>query len=365
MNAKELKDRIAQLKEAESKAMTAILENATEENVTKLNNLQKLRAESEAQLERVEGTSMVPDSEVGPKTSLSESQKYCDRFKEAVTTGTNFSGALPREMYSSVIKKIGQFANVAGLCDYHKLISDLALPVESGLPSVDYVIEGGNIGESAPTTSTVLLSAKKLACIGKISNEAIADVGFDLVAYVEDTIARAIANKLDHEILFGTGVTSGESASTNCITGVTTVSGIKSLTSKTTLVITWDEVKKALSSLGGYASGCTIVISQEVADMIHDFKDGSGNYIFPQNEELTRIKGHPVKISDQMPAIAKAKVMMLAGNFQYYALGMREEMDIMLLDQLYQATDMTGVKATVRADGKVTQAEAFSVIVSA
>ena len=363
MNAKELKDRIAQLKEAESKAMTAILENATEENVTKLNNLQKLRAESEAQLERVEGVSMVPDSKVGPEATLSESQKYCDRFKEAVTTGTNFSGALPREMYSSVIKKIGQFANVAGLCDYHKLISDLALPVESGLPSVEYVVEGGAIGESAPTTSTVLLSAKKLACIGKISNEAIADVGFDLVAYVEDTIARAIANKLDHEILLGTGVTTGSGA-TNCITGVIKTAGIKSATSTNLGAVTWAEVKKALTSLGGYAAGCTIICSQEIADLIHDFKDGSGNYIFPQNEELTRIKGHPVKISDQMPATTTGNVLFIAGNFQYYALGMREEMDIMLLDQLYQATDMTGVKATVRADGKVTQAEAFSVIIS-
>ncbi len=362
MNRKELEERLQKTKEAEDKIFEKVLTESREEDVDKLNSLSRYRADLEAQLEKCDKNLVPPTTKTGPE-ELSESEKYCKRFIEAVTTGGNFSGALPREMFAGVTKKVGQFANIVGLCDYHKLISDLALPVESGLPTVDYVTEGGTIGESNATTGTVLLSAKKLACIGKISNEAIADVSFDLVGYVEDTIARAISNKLDHEILFGEGVTTGASA-TNCITGVAKTTGIKSQTSATTLVITWAEVKKALTLLGGYAAGCTIVCSQEIADMIHDFKDGSGNYLFPQGEELTRIKGHPVKISDQMPTLATGKVMFVAGNFQYYALGMREEMDIMLLDQLYQASDMTGVKATVRADGKVTQPEAFSVIVS-
>lgn len=362
MNIKELKDRIAKLSEAEEKAFAKMLETSKEEDVKKVNELGKLREEYEAQLEALEGKQTPPTQKVSPR-ELTESQKFCDKFREAVTTGGNFNGGLPREMYTSVIRKVEQNANVVGLCQYHNLFSALSISVESGLPSVDYVAEGGTIGESNASTGVVLLSAKKLACIGKVSNEVIADVSFDIVAYIEDTIARAMANKLDHEILFGSGVTSGASA-TNCITGVAKTTGIQSQTSATTLVITWAEVKKALTLLGGYAAGCTIVCSQEIADMIHDFKDGSGNYLFPQNEELSRIKGHPVKITDQMPTVATGNVLFIAGNFQYYALGMREEMDITLLDQLYQKEDMTGIKATVRADGKVTQAAAFSVIVS-
>ena len=351
-----LKERLEQVMAAEKTAFEEALKSGDEKLVEKANSFGKMVEEIEAQIEALE-TKQEPPQRTAATLDLTEKQKWAKGFAEAVTTGANFSGGMPQEMATDVIKKVGQFANLVSLCDVRKLVSDLSITVETGKPTVSYVTEGSAIGESDPKTSSVVLSPKKLACIGLVSNEVIKDVSFDIVAYITETIASAIADKLDHEILLGTG--------TSSIEGIIGKSGITKLTTATTLVVTWAEVKKLLTALKGYKAGCTLVMSQEIADQIHDFKDGSGNYIFPQNEELTVVKGHPVKISDQMPDVAKGNALIVAGNFKYYVLGERDAVEVTILDQLYQNKDQVGVKVVTRVDGKVGQAEAFAALLSA
>lgn len=357
MTIEELRNKLSALKEAEAKALKVVLENASDEAVEKLNNTEKLVRECEAEIEKMENRK-TPVSREPQQRELSESEKFCRKLVEAVSTSGNFSGGLPREMSNEVIKKMDQYAALRKYCRIYTVSSDFAITVESGLPTVAYVAEGGTIGDTAPATAPVILSAKKLACISKISNEAIRDVEFDVVGYVEDTLARAFANHEDHEILQGAG-------STTAMEGIIGKTGIGSVTTAAAATITWAEVKKLIGKLKGYTNGCILVMSQEAADMIHDLKDGSGNYLFPQNEELTRIKGHPVVISEQMPAFETKKVLIVAGNFDYYALGDRTGFEITLLNELYAGTDQVGIRAIHRKDGKVLQAGAFATLVSA
>lgn len=351
-----LKERLEQVMAAEKTAFEEALKSGDEKLVEKANSFGKMTEELEAQIEALE-SKVEPPQRAAAQLELTEKQKWAKGFAEAVTTGANFSGGMPQEMATDVVKKVGQYANLVSLCDVRKLVSDLSITVETGKPTVNYVAEGAAIGESDPKTASVVLSPKKLACIGLVSNEVIKDVSFDIVAYVEETIASAIADKLDHEILLGTG--------TSNITGILTTTGITKHTTATTLVVTWAEVKKLLTALKGYKKGCSLVMTQEIADQIADFKDGSGNYIFPQDKELEAIKGHPVKITDQMPDVAKGNALIVAGNFQYYVLGEREDVEVTILSELYQNKDQVGVKVVTRADGKVAQAEAFAALLSA
>ena len=74
--------------------------------------------------------------------------------------------------------------------------------------------------------------------------------------------------------------------------------------------------------------------------------------------------GHEVVISDQMPEVATGAVLFVAGDFKQYIVGQREAIDVQLLYELYAGNNQTGIKTTVRYDGKVAQAAAFSVILS-
>ncbi len=334
--------------------MASTLEKCTDEDIKQLGILEKRISEADAALAMENRSMPAPKAK---EENLTESQKWCNRFTEAVTTRSTFSGAMPMEMATDVVEKIGQYAALISKCRVRVLTSDLSVAVESGLPTVDYVAEGAAIGASDPTLASVVLSPKMLACISKISTVFAADASFDIVSYVEGAIARAIANKLDHEILFGTGTTS-------TIEGITVKTGINKVTTAAVGVMTWAECKKALSSLKGYKAGCTVVVSQEVADMIHEYKDTNGNYIFKQDEELTHIQGHQVVICDQMPTVASGAVMMVAGNLYYYEVGQRQTVDMQVLNELYAPNNQVGIKTTVRFDGKVGQAEAFVAVVS-
>ncbi len=350
MNVKEMYEKTVK---AYEDLLIKTMEKADDSDIKQLDILKK-------RMEEFEGLMAMEDRKLPsqPKEeTMTESQKFCKKLVEAASTRSTYSASLPKEMAASVIEKIGQYANLVSKVTVYNLVSDLSMVVESGLPTVTYVTDGSAIGETNESMNFVTLSPKMLGCIARLSNVLIADLTFDFVGYVEGAIARSIANKLDSEILQGAG-------STGAIEGIFGKSGIISATSATTLVVTWDEVRKAMSNLKGYKSNCTIVVSQAIADQIHGFKDGSNSYIFPQNEELKAIMGHPVVISDQMPEVAVNKVLFLAGDFRQYVLGQREEVEVQLLYERYAEYNQTGVKTTCRYDGKVAVPEAFSVIVS-
>lgn len=355
MRVEDLKNMLERAVKAQKDAFEEMLQSNSEEVMKKYENCAKVVADLEAQVEKAESNGKVP----APKaTDLTESQKFVKKFVEAVTTSGNFSQGMPKEMASEVIKKAAAYAKLRGICRVFSTSSDLAITVESGLPTVAYVAEGGAIGDTAPTTAPVVLNAWKLACIVKISRELCKDISFDVVAYVEDALARAFALKEDAEILLGTG--------TNAVEGVTSKSGINSKICASTTTVTWAEVKACATAVGPYRQGssCAWVMGQAIADAIHDFKDGSGNYLFPQNEELKRIMGYPVLISEAMPTPAASQPLVVFGNFDYYALGERENIDLTVLNELYAGNDQVGVKAVERLDGKVLQAKAFSVLVA-
>lgn len=353
MSIEELKKQKASLKEAMATAFTKMLESASDEDIAKYKNMNKMAEEIDAQIEMIENNGKVPTKKT---VELTESQKWAMKFLEAVSTGGNFSGGMPREMSSEVIKKLQQIAGVHNYCRTFDTQSEMSITVESGLPTIDYVAEAGQFGDTTPGSAPVNIKAYKLGGIAKINKELLKDVAFDVEAWVIDTFSRAIAAKLEAEILFGTGPTADH------IEGVTTKSGIKTKACASATAPTWAEVKACLSALGPYKKGAVIILSQEVADVIDDFKDGSGNYLFPQNEELERIKGHTVLISESMPTPAAGKVLMVAGNFDYYQIGYRQNVEATILNELYAATDQVGVKVSTRLDGRVLMANAFSVL---
>ena len=354
MNKEKLMEKLRKLQDAYDKLFEAVLNSATDEDLQKLNNIEKMVEETKAQIEKLDDkTGKIPGSPV----VLTESQKFVKRLIEAVSTNGNFAGALPREMADSVTELVNQYANLRQYCSVYTVGGEYAITVETGLPTATYVAEGSAIGNTDPKTTTVTLNAKKIGTISKLTNESITDVTFDLIGYVERSIARAFANQEDHEIIQGTG-------GVDAIEGVLSKDGIAKVTTAEAAKCTWEEVKATIGKLKAYRNGCILVMNQEVADMIQDFKDGSGNYIFPQNEELTSIKGHPVVISDQMPDLATGKAIMIAGNFSYYALADRSGYEMTLLSELYAANDMTGIKAVCRKDGKVGNKEAFAILMS-
>lgn len=297
--------------------------------------------------------------EENKKEELSETQKFIRALRDtlgAMPTGSTI--AVPTEVAAQIEKKRYEYSNLRRLCTVHRASGNYAIQVEGTGVTVGYVAEGGAIGDGTPTIDCVTLGAYKLGALVKMSNEMLQDAEADLEAYITDLFAKGFGLMEDAEILNGTG--------TNHMTGIVTAAGAdRKVTAAAAGTVTWAEVKAAVQKLnGGYRARATAVMSQALADAIHEMKDG-GKYIFDQNQPLSNIMGIKVVISPDLTGPATAsKPMMVVGDFSYYHIADRKELSVKRLDEAFAANDQTGFIAVERIDGKPTQTEAFAVLVS-
>lgn len=330
------------------------IEKELEEEKARVAEEEKKQKEKEALDEK--NRTKVPEGlrDVGRKIS-EESEKFIKDLREAVQLGTRFVGSLPTEMATAIQTRMEQLAGIYSRCSIHKASGDYVVVVESEVVTVSYTTESAAISETSPNLKPIKLSALKLAGLARISSEMLADLAVDVMSWITNEFAKAFARQMEHEILLGPGTDGDKTKIRGIITNSTNTVAAASATE-----VTWEEVKKTVQAIKGYRTGATIVVSQQIHDQIHSFKDGS-KYMFDQTRNIERIMGCPVLISDQMPAIAGGKAALVVGNFAYYHIADRQDVTIRVLEERYAEYDQVGIKATKRVDGDFVR-EAFAVL---
>ena len=219
MNKEMLKKMLESVQSKVQEAFKKMLETASDEDVKKFENLLKQAKDLEEQLDNIEaleekedldGKGVPGKIQEGSKKTLSEREKFGKALVEAVSKGTTFSGLLPRECAQNIQRKKEELARLRGICTVHQANGEYTVMVEGSDVVVDYIDEAGTFGDTTPSIAPIGLQALKLGALTKISEEYIADLGVDVMGYIEDKFAKAFAKKEDHEILFGTGTSSSK-----------------------------------------------------------------------------------------------------------------------------------------------------------
>lgn len=332
----------------------AKVEKELEEEKARVAEEEKKQKEKEALDEK--DKAKVPEGlrDVGRKIS-EESEKFLKDLREAVQLGTRFVGSLPTEMATTIQTKMEQLAGIYSRCTIHRASGDYVIVVEDEVVTVSYTDEGASISETSPSLKPIKLSALKLAGLARISSEMLADLAVDVMNWITTEFAKAFARQMEHEILLGLGTDGSKTKIRGIITNAT-----NTVTAASATEVTWEEVKKTVQAIKGYRAGATIVVSQQIHDQIHSFKDGS-KYMFDQTRPVEMIMGCPVLISAQMPVIAGGKAALVVGNFAYYHIADRQDVTIRVLEERYAEYDQVGIKATKRVDGDFVR-EAFAVL---
>lgn len=347
-----------ELKNLIQEAFDAAFKDPTDGNLENYKNLVELYKMNEAR-ENL-GISLKE------KKELTEREKFAKTLRETLgSMPTGSTIAIPGEVCTEIERKRKESSNLRRYCTVHPCSGNYSIQVDGTGVTVGYIGENGSFGDGTPTIDTVTLSAYKLGALVKLSNDFINDEVVDIVSYISTLIAEGFAEYEDKEILFG----SGSNAMTGVLTKLNGVSGKPNIvTCATASTVTWAEIKKTIQKLTkGYRKKAVIVMSQELADEIHDFKNGS-NYIFPQNDPVSRILGCDVIIDKNLSGVTSSSTadqpMMVVGDFSYYHIADRQGFDIQRLDELFAQNDQIGIKAKERIDGKVTQSEAFAALYS-
>lgn len=212
--------------------------------------------------------------------------------------------------------------------------ADLRIPVMSGYSTAAEVTEGSAIAESNPTYSSILLNPAKQAFIVQLSNELVADAGFDIEANVAEQA----------------GVAIGTRANTVIHAAVTAVAG-SGVTAGTTNAITADELIDLAYSVDGMARmlpGAAYMVNTSTLGAIRKLKDNDGRYILDVVAGgPSTILGHPVLENPAVASIATGNKAVFFGHWPSVKVA-TTGLEVSVSQDAYFANDVTGYRFVYR-----------------
>ena len=247
------------------------------------------------------------------------------------------------------------------------------IPIATDSGSASWIEEGAAIQESDMSFSVETLSAYKLGCMIKVSNELLNDSAFNLSAYIAQRFGVRFGNAEEDAFINGTGPSLNPQVTPSMPTGIlSSVTATDATTTANATTVTFDNLYKLYYSLKSpYRRKAAFLCNETLLLQLMLLKDGNSNYIWKPGlteAEPDTIFGRPIHTSAYMPALSgnasqdKKKKVLLFGDFSYYWIADRQNRTLKRLNELYAVTDQVAFIGTQRVDGKLILPEAMQVM---
>ena len=330
---------------------------------------------------------MAPSAQKKPAVSPIATEEYSKAFwdnmrgnmslevRNALSVGENESGGytVPDEFHRQLIQALEEnniFRTLAHVIRTNSGTRTIPIAADNGKAS--WVEEGNAIGESDLTFSVQTLSAYKLACAIRVSNELLHDSAFDIAGHIATRFGVRFGNAEEDAFINGKGVSADPITTPSEPTGILTTLADPSVQTEGSTVISFDDVYKLFYALKApYRQRAKFLCNETALLQLMLLKDGNGQYIWKPGLDIGKpdtILGHQIYTSTYMPAIegdaAKdaGKKVLLFGDFSYYWIADRTNRTMRRLNELYAMTDQVGFVGTQRVDGKLILPEAMKVL---
>lgn len=278
-----------------------------------------------------------------------------NRAGEMTTTSTG--RIVPSEFSKDIIRQTTALSGILNMIsivnskgDYEQIIADSANKITAG-----WTDEIGEITASEAKFTTIKIGHHKLTSLVKMSLELINQNEFDIVSEVRSQMTEDFALKAETAIINGNGTLKPY--------GLTTGGTAYELPAA---VVTADDLIKILHTLKApYHNGAVWLMSNSTLCAIRLLKDGNGQYLFHQNEDLTSgfagsVLGKPVLLSDAMDSLEAGKAPILFGNFaRGYKANLNPDMSLQILNEKYAEYGMRGIVGILWLDGRPVNNEAY------
>ena len=295
--------------------------------------------------------------------------------RNALSVGENTEGGytVPDEFHRQLIQALEEnniFRSLAHVIRTNSGTRTIPIAADNGKAS--WVEEGNAIGESDLTFGVATLSAYKLACAIRVSNELLHDSAFDIAGHIANRFGVRFGNAEEEAFISGKGVSADPTVTPSEPTGILTTLASPSVLTENASTISFDDVYKLFYALKGpYRQKAKFLCNETALLQLMLLKDGNGQYIWKPGIEVGKpdtILGHAVYTSTYMPAIEgvpandAGKKVLLFGDFSYYWIADRTNRSMKRLDELYAVNDQVGFLGTQRVDGKLILPEAMKVL---
>jgi len=296
--------------------------------------------------------------------------------RDALSVGVNENGGftVPDEFERQLIQGLEEnniFRTLAHTIRTNSGTRTIPIATDSG--SASWIEEGAAIQESDMSFAQETLSAYKLGCMIKVSNELLNDSAFNIAAHIAQRFGVRFGNAEEDAFINGTGPSANPQTTPSQPTGIlTSLTPEAGNITANAVTVHFDNIYKLYYSLKSpYRRKASFLCNETLLLQLMLLKDKNDNYIWKPGLEVGKpdtILGRPIYTSGYMPAITgtaaqdKNKKVLLFGDFSYYWIADRQSRTLKRLNELYAVTDQVGFIGTQRVDGKLILPEAMQVM---
>ena len=230
---------------------------------------------------------------------------------------------------------------------------DITIPTLTAYSTATLKAAGSAIAESEPTYSSITLGAYKYGLLIPVSNELIADAGFDISSHLANQAGNGLGFAVNAALTTGTGSDQPNgvvTAAGSGVTGGTGVTGGFTADNLIDLQYTLDGAARRLPGVAYMAAGATIGAMRKL-------KDDAGQYLYQVNVgQPDSFAGYNVIENPGMAAIATGAKSVLFGHLPSYQVRVAGGVQVATSTDYAFNTDSTVFRVLMRVDGDLTHA---------
>ncbi|WP_342045980.1 phage major capsid protein [Bacillus sp. OTU530] len=269
----------------------------------------------------------------------------------------NNGGVIPTHIANKIIEKVKELSPIYSMATVYNVGGDLVFPVydeSSSSIGAAYVDDLTELTEGTGKFTTVKLENFIVGVLAKVSKSLMNRTDFDLVSFVINKAAKAIAEFLEKELIVGTsGKMEGLSSTTNLVTAASATA------------VTADELIDVQMTVPEVYQGNAVWIGNKATlKALRKLKDADGNYLLGTalNGFGFTLLGKPFHISESVDTITTGKKVLYYGDMSGLHVKLAQNVEIQVLMEKYATQHAIGVVGYVECDSAIVETQKIAAL---
>lgn len=365
---RQLDEKIVELQKEIEKAEEEVRSTSVEKTIENKGEIKMEKTQIELR-EQFMNALATPNADVS-KLEMREADGYTEGLGDTPFNATNKGQMnVPLTIEGAIRNAIDFNSDVLGLANVirtngtHRIVLDASPASEARL-----VKEGASISSIDSEFVKVELGAYKYGEIVKFTREVVEDVNFNIVAHAGQRLGMAFAKAFEKAIITGTGTAQPQGLLSATPDNDDMQKASQQVTAKMGAISANDVVASYYNLPHECRQNAVFVCHPDTVKALAMLQDANGRQLLTDGLEpgVRTLMGCRVIECAYMPKLgtASAKVGMFVDVRRALTVGVRSDVQVRQLHELYAVTDMVALVATARMDAKIVQAGAISYIVT-
>ena len=281
-------------------------------------------------------------------------------------TETANGAVIPETIAKKIISKVYDVCPILQRSNKYNVKGDLVIPYydeSTTAITVGFAEEFTDLTSAVGTFTSIPLKDYLAGALVLVSRKLINNSQFDIVSYVIEKMAEAIARFIENVCING--------GNPDATTGVNQVKGLAGSVSKVVLAgstsaITAEKLVELKDSVKDvFQNNAMWIMSSKTRTALRQLTDDVGRFLLSDDTSSpfgNTLMGKPVYVSDNMPDIASNAYAIYYGDFKALATKFSEDVTIEVLREKYATMHAVGICGWVSFDAVVEQAQAISAL---